>query len=193
MGGKPGGKRQRFSGGSPRALGEQPTRLRILRGESPLPSMARFGRRAYPGHAEVTNRERLGWKRHGCPGYVVSCGRSDLSGKQTCGLEHERMTAAPKFAAVLKSLHGRCAKRRPGPHVGKAEVLWEETGTCTTRAAGVGVQARRQRCAERTSGRSHSQQRLTATCKDRVTEAYRPRQTEGVGLAHTPVGAMREG
>jgi hypothetical protein len=93
-------------GGSPRALGEQPTRLRILRGESPLPSIARFGRLAYPGHGEVTNRERLGWKRHGCPGYLVSCGRSDLSGKQTCGLEHERMTAAPKFAAVLKSLHG---------------------------------------------------------------------------------------
>jgi hypothetical protein len=103
------------------------------------------------------------------------------------------MTAAPKIAAVLKSLHGRCAKRRPGPNVGKAEVLWEETGKCTTRAAGVGVQARRERFAEITSGRSHSQQRLTATCKDRLTEAYRHRQREGLGLAHKPVGAMREG
>ena len=174
-------------------MGEQPTRLRILRGESPLPSMARFGRLTYPGHGEGTNRERLGWKRHGGPGYVVSGGRSDLSGKQTCGREHERMTAAPQCAAVLKSLHGRCAKRRPGPHGGKAEVVWEETGTCTTRAAGVEGQARRQRCSESTLGRSHSQQRRAATCQARVTEAYRLRQTEGLGLADTPVGAMREG
>ena len=31
------------------------------------PSIARFGRLAYPGHGEVTNREMLGRKRHGCP------------------------------------------------------------------------------------------------------------------------------
>ena len=31
------------------------------------PSIARNGRVAYPGHGEVTNREMLGWKSHGCP------------------------------------------------------------------------------------------------------------------------------
>ena len=31
------------------------------------------------------------------------------------------------------------AKRRPGSYVGKAVVLWEETGMGTTGAAGVGV------------------------------------------------------
>ena len=76
------------------------------------------------------------------------------------------MTAAPLYEPVLKSLHGTNAKRRPVQNVGKAEVLWEETGKCTTRAAGVGVQARRKGFAEITSGRSHSQQGLTATCKD---------------------------
>jgi len=47
-------------------FGEQPTRLRILGGESPLPSIARFGRQAYPGRGEVTNHEVLGWRNHGC-------------------------------------------------------------------------------------------------------------------------------
>jgi hypothetical protein len=68
-------------------------------------------------------------------------------------------------------------KRRPGPNVGKAEVLWEETGVSTTGAAGVGVQARGERFAERTSGRSYSQPGLTATGKDLLTEG----ETEAVG------------
>jgi hypothetical protein len=46
------------------------------------------------------------------------------------------------------------AMRRPGPNVGKAVVLWEETGKSTTRAAGVGVQARREGFAEITPGKS---------------------------------------
>jgi len=54
-------------------------------------------------------------------------------------------------------------ERRPGPHGGKAAVVWEETGTYTTRAAGGEGQARRARGAERTSGRSSSQPGLTAT------------------------------
>ena len=70
------------------------------------------------------------------------------------------------------------AERRPCPHGGKAAVLREATGTCTARAAGVepaldpiqGVQARREGCAETTSGRSSSQQGLTATCIDLVSE-----------------------
>jgi hypothetical protein len=32
----------------------------------PLPSVARNGRLAYPGHGEVTNRDRLGRRSHGC-------------------------------------------------------------------------------------------------------------------------------
>ena len=62
------------------------------------------------------------------------------------------------------------AKRRPCPHGGKAVVVWEATGRGTTRAAGVGVQARRDRCAEIMSGKSSSQQGLTATCTDPRSE-----------------------
>ncbi len=83
-------------------------------------------------------------------------------------------------------------ERRPGPNEGKAAVVREETGTGTSRAAGVGVQARRDRDAEITSGRSFSQQGLTATCTDRVLRV-RPRHKEGGGLAHEPVGAMKAG
>lgn len=69
----------------------------------------------------------------------------------------------------------------------------EETGMCTSRAAGIGVQARGDRHAELTSGRSHSQQGLTATCKDLPNEASSQREQEGLGLAHEPVRAMKEG
>ena len=58
------------------------------------------------------------------------------------------------------------AKRRPGHSSGEAVVLWEVTGKCTTEAAGVWVQARRERIAEITPGRSFTQQGLTATCED---------------------------
>ncbi|MCH7914899.1 MAG: hypothetical protein IH856_18010, partial [Deltaproteobacteria bacterium] len=78
------------------------------------------------------------------------------------------MTAASK-KCPHRSCHGvGVAKRRPGHNVGKAAVLWEEMGKSTTGAAGVGVQARRERFAELTPGRSFSQQGLTATCKDLV-------------------------
>jgi hypothetical protein len=55
--------------------------------------------------------------------------------------------------------------------------VWEETGVCTTQAAGVGVQARRERSAEITSGRAYSQPGLTATGEDLLTEG----ETEAVG------------
>jgi hypothetical protein len=60
---------------------------------------------------------------------------------------------------MLKLLkHGFPPKRRPDGISGKAEVLWEETDERTTRAAGVGVLARRERFAEITSGRGSGQQ-----------------------------------
>ena len=68
----------------------------------------------------------------------------------------------------------------------------EETGRCTPRAAGVGVQARREGCAEITSGRSSSQQGLTATCIDLVLRVL-PRHEEGGGLAPESVRAMTAG
>ena len=82
------------------------------------------------------------------------------------------------------------AKRRPVQHVGKAVVQWEEMGMSTIEAAGVGIQARRERFAEITSGRSYFQQGLTATCKDSPLR-FEPRWREDLGLTHESVGAMK--
>jgi len=83
-------------------------------------------------------------------------------------------------------------ERRPVPNEGKAVVVWEETGLCTTRAAGVGVQARKERCAEITSGRASMQQGLAATCID-CAEEHTASGTEDRGLAHEPVVAHTTG
>lgn len=118
-------------------------------------------------------------------------GRSDLGGEQTCGPEHEAMTAASRRAPYCNRCTG-CATRRPGPTAGKADVVEAETGRCTPRAAGGGVQAHREGCAESTSGRSSSPQGLTATGRDLVFRVP-PRHEEGGGLAHASVGAMTAG
>jgi hypothetical protein len=96
-------------------------------------------------------------------------GRSDLGGEHTCGPAHEEMTTAAKRAPYGSRYTGM-VERRPGPNGGQAAVVGEETGTCPTRAAGGEVHARRDRCAERTSGRSSSPQGLTATGKDLGSE-----------------------
>ena len=64
----------------------------------PMPSVARFGRLAYPLLGEVTNRDMRGRKSHDCPAcpYKASCGRSDLGGEQTWRPEHKEITVAPR-------------------------------------------------------------------------------------------------
>ena len=59
-----------------------------LGGERPLPSIARFGRLAYPIRGEVTNRALLGCKRHGRPGSILDVsGGNDLGGSKLGGLK----------------------------------------------------------------------------------------------------------
>src|SRR5262245_53943059 len=62
------------------------------------------------------------------------------------------------------------AKRRTGPEGGKADGGGEETGRGTSRAAGVGVQARREGCAEITSGRSAGPAGGGPSCQDSLRE-----------------------
>jgi len=81
------------------------------------------------------------------------------------------MPAAARYSAVLKSLHGELRERRPGHSVGKAEVLWEETGRSTRGDAEVGGQASKERLTEIKSGRATIQQGLATTCKDPPDEA----------------------
>src|SRR5215510_9248722 len=82
------------------------------------------------------------------------------------------------------------AERRPGPNGGKAEVLWEETGKSTMRAAGVGVHARREGCAEITSGRSVGPAVGGPSCQDSLA-SDKHSQGEARGLAHQAVVARK--
>ena len=87
---------------------------------------------------------------------------------------------------------GGCRMRRTRCNEGEAVTLWEETDGCTreaSRGKGPGTYAR---IAEITSGRTISQQGLATTCKDPSNKVSRIRR-EGFGLAHEPVGAMKEG
>jgi hypothetical protein len=83
-------------------------------------------------------------------------------------------------------------ERRPGPHGGKAAVVWEDTGRGTPRAAGGEVHARRARDAESTSGRSSAPQGRTAT-GTALGLRVRPRPEEGGGLTQESVGARTAG
>jgi hypothetical protein len=138
-----------------------------LVGARPMPSIARFGRLAYPMRGEVTNRAVLGRKRHGCPGTRSGCQRWERPGwQQTRRPEDYRMTAAAKAPPVQKSLNGYMWSSRPVGNLGKADVTGEETGKSTLSATVVGVQGSEERFAEITPGRTWMQQGLTATCKD---------------------------
>jgi len=124
-----------------------------LWGASPLPSIARFGRLAYPTCEKVTTRPVLGSKSHSCPERESASGRNDPGGKQTWRLEHKEMTAAPKLRSVRKSLYGFSPNCRPRNRCGKAAAQWEETGTGTTERAGVRVQASKKRFASDNVGK----------------------------------------
>ena len=114
-----------------------------------MPSIARFGRLAYPMRGEVTNRVLLGCKRHGRPGIHIGCQRWERPGwQQTRRPEDQRMTAAAKSPPVLKSLNGMKWSSRPAGTLGKADVAGEETGKRTLSATVVGVQGSEDRSAE---------------------------------------------
>ncbi len=74
--------------------------------------------------------------------------------------------------------------------MGKANALGEVTSTCNLEAAGVGIQARKERSTEITSGRAAYQQGLTATCEDDHEERMQSVVEEG-GLTHEFVRAMK--
>ena len=135
----------------------------------PIPSMARFRRLAYPGRGEVTTHERLGRRNHGCHTADTVAGGATWVVSKPVGLNRKKGLQPRKgrrtevavwawWSADLVRTGGRplsCGTQRvDAPH----------------EPPGVEVQARRERCAERTSGRSSSQQGLTATCKDLVFE-----------------------
>ena len=126
-----------------------------LRVKVPLPSIARFGRVAYPLLGEVTNRDMrgrtshggLGWKKH--PTVGTTWGVSKLG-----GLNIKEVPAAPKIKACIEVVLRE--------HVTRADPLrkWGrpmprgKTSKCTMRTAGVRGQAFKKRFAERTLGKA---------------------------------------
>ena len=122
---------------------------------------------------------------------VCRRGRSDRGGAHPYGPAHPGMTAASTRAPCGRRGTDLGA-RRPGPPEGKAAVVREATGPSPARAPGGGGHARRDRGAERTSGRSCAPQGLTATCAA-LGVRVAPRHAEGGGLAQEPVGARQVG
>ncbi len=103
------------------------------------------------------------------------------------------MTTAAKDTSALKSLSGDSQAPTYSEVVGKAEVVGEETGTCTRRAAAAQVQSSGERLAEKMSGRAIAQQGLATTCKDPYAEAKCRRRWEDGGPAHEPIRARKKG
>src|SRR5215468_7977998 len=71
----------------------------------PVPSIACFGRLAYPRYAEVTKHDGLGRKSHR-PRCRKLQGGSDQGGEQTERPEHKGMAATSKIPSAVKSLSG---------------------------------------------------------------------------------------
>ena len=102
------------------------------------------------------------------------------------------MTAAPKYLPPWKLRCGDNLASRTRKPWSEAGAIWEGTGKSTRgsrRGMGPSTYTRRM---EITSGRSHFQQGLAATCKDREEERRQSR-AEDLGLAHEPVRAKKEG
>ncbi len=151
---------------------ERPTRPRVLWGASPLPSIARVRRRAYPMHRKVTTGVLLGRKRHGCPvAQAVAVGATWVA--RTPGGLNIDWNVRPCESLSRCEVAGRgVVGSRPVRILsGKADVDWEEPGRITRRPTGIEDQASRKGLAEITSGRAITQQGLAAICKDPPAEA----------------------
>jgi hypothetical protein len=76
------------------------------------------------------------------------------------------MATVPKSGPSEVAIEGYQAVSRPFGVMGKAVDLQEEMTKCTVDAAGIGVQASKERFTEIMSGRAYWQQGLVVTCKD---------------------------
>ena len=112
---------------------ERPTRLRVLRGESPLSLIGRFERLAYPMHVKVTTRVLLGWRsRSRTIALRYQCGGSQ-DGEQIWRPEEYTNGNGPEIKTHTKLLQVDFLwSPTQWMQVGKADVAWEGTVMCTT-------------------------------------------------------------
>jgi len=166
---------------------EQPTRLQILKGESPFSVNCLCGRIAYPERAEATKHDMPGCKSLGCPvGKLAVVGAigeaSKLGGLNITKCLQPRKIARGKVAFAEQT------GSRPFSAFGKADDLEEETGKSTRgdrRGRGPGIWGKICRIE---SGRCRWQQGLAATCRDSWNEVNNRRTGEPTGLAHESIG-----
>jgi len=137
-----------------------------------MPSIAQFGRLAYPMRVKVTTRVLLGRRSHRRrrgvgPATVGAVRVASKTGGLKVTNDNGPEIEVPHETAFSGDSQLPTHRRR----VGKADAEREEMGKCTARTAGVQVQASRERYAEITSGKTISQQGLAATCKDPLYKA----------------------
>ncbi len=158
------GDRQGVKGESPGAAGKAAN----LGGESPSPSITRFGRLAYLMHAKVMTHVLLRCKRHGCPGYrrrYPAVGTTWVASKLG-GLKINEWLQPRNHPPVRKSLNGALWEADPWDFGEGRCDRGSKTGTCTLSPTVARAQASEERFAEITPGRAYVQQGLTTTCKD---------------------------
>jgi hypothetical protein len=90
-------------------------------------------------------------------------------------------------------IRGIDAESRRAFPVGKADDTVEETGESTRCTAGVGDPVSKERLSEITSGSSRGQQGLVQPAKTLRTRLNAEGEESPTGVAHEPVGAMKEG
>ncbi len=99
-----------------------------------------------------------------------------LGGRASVGARTSVNDCSHEITASCRSCRMEYLARRTRFHWGESDVCWEEAGECTSRAPrGMGPSTYT-RIAEITSGRSHFQQGLTATCEDREEELMQSRR-----------------
>jgi len=142
---------------------------------------------------EVTKHDRPGRKSPGCPANVFAAvgtiwGVSKLGGRNSTKYLHPRNTSLREV--VIRGINADC---RPNLRLGKADDTVEETGESTRCSAGERDPAFKEGLSEITSGSSRGQQGLRTTCKDSLPRLNAEGGESPTGVAHEPVGTMKEG
>ena len=171
---------------------EQPTRLQILKGESPFSVNCLCGRIAYPERAEATKHDMPGCKSLGCPAGTFAAVGAIWEASKLGGLNIKKCLQ-PREIPRGKIAFADQTGSRPFSAFGKADDLEEETGKSTRgdrRGRGPGIWGKICRIE---SGRCRWQQGLAATCRDSWNEVNNRRTGEPTGLAHESIGSEERG
>ncbi len=126
--------------------GRESSEVKVL-----APSIAWFGRLAYPMHAKVTTHVLLGGKSHRLPCWKQWRWRATKVASKRRGRNITKWLQPRKFAPLRCRFSGYSRYADPKPLRGKADVAGEATGKSNLQTIAVGAQASPE-VAEITSG-----------------------------------------